>query len=70
MSKRPIRISASRVKTLWDCSLKFYYQEVLGLPDSTHWKTKVGSVTHLVFECMMRKTRARRLEVFQTKLPL
>lgn len=65
MSKHPIRISASRVKTLWDCSLKFYYQEVLGLPDSVHWKTKVGTVVHLVFECLMHRHRPRRAEAFR-----
>jgi hypothetical protein len=65
MSKHPIRISASRVKTLWDCSLKFYYQEILGLPDSVHWRTKVGSCVHLVFECLMHRTRPRRAEAFR-----
>jgi hypothetical protein len=66
MSKATIRISASRLQTLWDCTLKFWYQEILRLPDSTHWKTKVGSVTHLVFEVIMRKDRARRLALFRS----
>lgn len=63
MSK--IRISASRLKTLWECTLKFYYQEIQGLPDNVHWRTRVGSITHLVFECLMRKDRLRRFTIFR-----
>lgn len=63
--KHPIRISASRLKTLWDCTLKFYYQEILRLPDNTHWKTKVGSVTHLLFECIMNQRRLKRATLFR-----
>ena len=38
---------------------------MLNLPDSTHWKTKVGTIVHLVFECIMRKDRPGRLRLFQ-----
>lgn len=65
MSRRSIRVSASRLKTLNECSLKFHYQEVEWLPQSTHWKTKVGSVTHLVFECMMNQCRPKRVALFR-----
>ena len=35
----PIRVSASRLKTLKDCTLLFWYTEVQRLPENTHWKT-------------------------------
>lgn len=57
---RTIRISASRLKTLNQCTMAFYYQEVLWMPQTTHWKTKVGSQVHAAFECLMRKDRPRR----------
>jgi hypothetical protein len=66
--KAPIRISASRLKTLWSCSLQFYYQEILGLPENVHWKTKVGSCVHSTFECIMRKGRPSRLAIFSAAM--
>lgn len=59
---RQIRISASRLKTLWECSLKFYYQEIQWLPQSTHWKTKVGTIVHLLFEVIMHPRRRALFE--------
>ncbi len=59
---RPIRISASRLKTLWDCSLKFHYQEIERLPSSSHWKTRTGSCLHSVFECLMHPRRRATFE--------
>lgn len=66
--KHPIRISASRLKTLWSCSLQFYYQEILNLPESVHWKTRTGSTLHKLFECIMRKDRPARAAVFQATM--
>ncbi len=66
MTQRSIRVSASRLKTLTECSLKFHYQEVEWLPQSTHWKTRAGSVTHLVFECVMNQRRPKRLALFKS----
>ncbi len=54
----PIRISASRIKTLKECSLLFYYTEIQRLPERTHWKTLVGSTVHLAFECILHPRRA------------
>lgn len=63
-----IRISASRLKTLWDCSLKFWYQEIIRLPSSSHPKTRVGSLTHLVFEVVMHpRRRAMFRRIMQTE---
>ncbi len=56
--KQPIRISASRLKNLKDCSLSFWYSEIQKLPQATHWKTKVGTVSHLLFETILLPRRA------------
>lgn len=61
---RTIRISASRLKLLTDCTVKFYYQEILRLPDGSHWKTRTGSVVHLLFECIMNQKRPKRVALF------
>lgn len=60
-----IRISSSRLKTLWDCALKHWYREVQNLPDRSHWKTRTGSVAHLLFEVIMHP---RRLALFRTMM--
>ncbi len=57
----PIRISASRLKTFKECQLTFWYQDVERLPSATHWKTKVGTVVHLLFECCLHPRRAALL---------
>lgn len=56
-----IRISASRLKTLSQCSLLFFYQEVLRIPSGSHYKTRIGSAAHTLFECIMH---ARRRKIF------
>ena len=57
MSKEPLSISASGLKTLMTCTLTFYYQNVLRIPSATHWKTHCGTLTHTVFECLMNPRR-------------
>lgn len=49
----PIRISASRLNSLDQCSWKFYCEEVLKLPSKTHPKTLVGTITHGILECLL-----------------
>ncbi len=58
---QPIRVSASRLKTLKECTVSFWYQEIVNLPEATHWKTKVGSLVHLLFECCLNPRRASLL---------
>lgn len=55
---RPIRVSASRLKTLKECSLLFWYQERERLPERTHHKTRQGSCIHSIFECLLNPKRA------------
>jgi len=52
MSKHPLRISASSLKTLTDCALSFYYSRVLRLPEKQWARTVVGSLVHSIFECL------------------
>lgn len=52
-----IRISASRLKTLKDCSLLFWYTEIQRLPERTHHKTLQGSCIHSLFECLLNPKR-------------
>lgn len=58
---QPIRISASRLKTLKDCALAFWYQDVERLPSKTHHKTLQGSCIHSLFECLLAPKRASTL---------
>lgn len=47
-----IRVSASRIKSVNQCSYKFYLNEIEKLPETTHPKTIVGSICHSIFECL------------------
>lgn len=55
----PIRVSASRLKTLNHCTLEFYYQEILKLPSKVHNRTAQGSCIHSLFECLMSPRRRK-----------
>lgn len=54
-----IRVSSSRLKTLTHCSLEFYYQEILKLPQSIHPRTQQGSCIHAIFEHIMHPKRLK-----------
>ncbi len=56
----PTKISASRAKTLTQCSMLYYLQEIEKIPQKVWARTNHGSVIHSVFEMVMDKTRARR----------
>lgn len=63
---RQIRISPSRLKTLTDCSLRFYYAEIDRIPEGqSHIKTRVGTLIHLLFEMLMHP---RRTPIFRAAL--
>lgn len=47
-----IRLSASRVGTYLNCSLLFYYENVLLLPQFVNRKTIFGSLVHSILECL------------------
>lgn len=54
---REIRVSASRLKTLWNCSVLFFYESILGLPSKTHHRTVQGLCIHSIFECLLAPKR-------------
>ncbi len=54
-----IRLSASRLKSLKQCSWKFWLNEVVRLPEATHPKTIVGSIAHSILEAL-KKARHRK----------
>ncbi len=47
-----LRISASSLRSLTDCSLAFYYRRILNLPEKDWPKTIIGSLAHSIFECL------------------
>lgn len=49
-----IRLSASRLASLEQCSYKFYCNEVLKLPEATHPKTLCGSALHSILEALVK----------------
>lgn len=49
-----IRVSASRLNLLADCSMKFYLGEVQKIPEKTWPRTHAGSASHSVLECLAR----------------
>lgn len=46
------RASASRVKELQTCSLQYYYSRVKRIPSKRWPKTVMGSLAHVIFECL------------------
>lgn len=56
----PIKISASRVKLLKDCSMQFYLQEIEKLPQRKWTRTAHGVIIHSIFEQIMDKTKSKR----------
>ncbi len=62
MANQPIKISASRVKTLCQCSHLFYLQEFQKLPQRRWAKTSIGSATHAILEFLLAPKRHKKLE--------
>lgn len=54
------RLSASRVKSLQECSWEFYCSGCLKLPERVWSKTFVGSLCHLVLECLSKDNKVRK----------
>jgi len=63
-SEKP-RLSASRIKGLQSCSWEFYCSACLKLPERVWSKTFVGSLCHIVLECLA-KDNLRRKEYVET----
>lgn len=48
------RVSASRLNSIDQCTMKFYMGEVLGLPEKVWPRTHAGTIVHSVLECLCR----------------
>lgn len=57
-----IKLSASRIKTLETCSFLYYTKYVLKLPDKSNKGAELGTVTHLILECLTVKKRRQLAE--------
>lgn len=57
------RLSASRLKSLHECTMKFYMNEMLMLPEKTWPRTICGSLSHAVLECLYRARHRHHLDV-------
>ena len=51
------RLSASRLKTVADCSWVYWCKYILRLEDESNDGARRGTVTHLVLECLLKKRR-------------
>lgn len=58
-----IRLSASRLKSLQQCSWKFYCNEVLKLPETIHPKTITGTCAHSILECLLNPRHKRHYDL-------
>lgn len=52
-----VRLSSSRIKTLKSCSYLYYSKYHLNLPSRGNTGSKLGSITHLILECLSNKKR-------------
>lgn len=61
MAKK-LYLSASRVKNFLDCSWQFYHNYILKVPETTHPKTKLGTLTHLILEVLQNPRHKPHLD--------
>ncbi len=52
-----VKLSASRIKTLFNCSYLYFSQYILKIPDESNSGAARGSVSHSVLECLLRPDR-------------
>ena len=55
--KNKLRLSASKIKSMEQCSFKFFCNYILKLPETTHPKTFAGTVAHNIYEALMHPKR-------------
>lgn len=61
-----LRISASSLKSLSQCSYKFYLNRIEKLPESTHPKTSIGSCAHSVLECLFKPKHRKHYDIIMS----
>lgn len=55
-------LSASKIKTLSTCTYLFYTQYVLKLPRTSNKGSDLGTIAHLVLECLLNKRHLKHYE--------
>lgn len=50
----PRRISASRLNAIDQCTMKYYLNEICGLPEKVFERTVMGTIAHSILECLVR----------------
>lgn len=58
-----VRVSASSIKALMQCSMAYYYARVLKLPEKVWPRTVMGSLAHSIFECLRHKRHRKHYDL-------
>lgn len=65
-----VRLSASKLESLKQCSWRFYCRYFLKLPDSSNDGAKRGTICHLVLEVLLNKRHRKYIDqIIQNKSP-
>ena len=62
MPKKKLYLSASRIKTLEECSWKFHCKYNLKLPDGTNSGALRGTICHLIFELLLNPRHKKHFD--------
>ena len=60
--KEHVALSASRIKTLQGCTWQYYCNYILKLPDKGNLGSQLGSISHLILECLSKKKRKKQYD--------
>jgi len=61
LSEKP-KLSASKIKTLDDCTWKYYCNYILKLPQLSNSGAKRGTVSHVVFEVLIKPSHRKHFD--------
>lgn len=62
-----VRLSASRINTVKDCSLKYWYQYILKIPQSPKDYFALGTLVHLILEILLNKKHKSKFDTIVQK---
>jgi len=62
MDDLKVKLSASRLKTLKSCSLKYFYNYTLKIPQQSNTGNRVGDCVHIVLECLGERRHRKLLD--------
>lgn len=61
----PRRISASRLNAIEQCTMKYYLNEICGLPEKTWARTHAGSCVHAILESLVKPKHRAHYDVIK-----